>query len=546
LLFRSSPRRAKASLFCPTRAAHAIQRNTHAARAIVAGPFSFAENAMRHVTTHRVLFTATLLLAGCAADATTNTEPSDETGNALSASPSGVDPGHVIDGQLRRFIRLPMDASARARATAQTSPILALAAAPQGSPVAASVRGSMTPVRDQGSRGTCVEFASTALVEHRTRGDVSEQAMVKFFGGNDGAAFSYRLGDFLSKGYVDERLAEYDLNDMNVHVPSDKTYAQLVARSSIAPSTPLQETIASPSQAAAISAIKTAILAGKPIGVGFFVPDGTMNTGSLSTPSSPTCHGVPITSANLGDCDGHAVAITGFNDGTMLLEFKNSWGTGWGDHGYGTMTYDFFVRYQAGPIMTVNVETNQPNEAAIANVYLSTLGREPMSWELDAWVNNLSHGWTLATMRAAFAKDAQADDAIRAVYEETLGRTPAAWELGVWQNNIRSGAWSIPQMKSAFAADGQNRTAIIQVYQDCFARTPAEWEISVWRSNIGGGAWTIPMMRNAFALDGQTRTAINNAYLQKLGRAATTAEIDQQQLAIHDNGLTIAQLIANL
>src|SRR5437879_1074177 len=90
------------------------QRNTHAARAIVAGPFPFAENAMRHVTTHRVLFTATLLLAGCAADATTNTEPSDETGNALSASPSGVDPGHVIDGQLRRFIRLPMDAAARA------------------------------------------------------------------------------------------------------------------------------------------------------------------------------------------------------------------------------------------------------------------------------------------------------------------------------------------------------------------------------------------------------------------------------------------------
>lgn len=38
---------------------------------------------------------------------------------------------------------------------------------------------------------------------------------------------------------------------------------------------------------------------------------------------------------------GHAVCAVGYDDKKKLLKFKNSWGTGWGDQGYGYMPYDY-------------------------------------------------------------------------------------------------------------------------------------------------------------------------------------------------------------
>jgi len=40
------------------------------------------------------------------------------------------------------------------------------------------------------------------------------------------------------------------------------------------------------------------------------------------------------------DCvSGHAVVIVGYDDEKKLFEIRNSWGEGWGDHGYGFVTY---------------------------------------------------------------------------------------------------------------------------------------------------------------------------------------------------------------
>jgi len=45
-----------------------------------------------------------------------------------------------------------------------------------------------------------------------------------------------------------------------------------------------------------------------------------------------------------GECIGHAVIFTGFNNSLELLEFKNSWGQGWGTDGYGYMSYEYFLK----------------------------------------------------------------------------------------------------------------------------------------------------------------------------------------------------------
>lgn len=42
---------------------------------------------------------------------------------------------------------------------------------------------------------------------------------------------------------------------------------------------------------------------------------------------------------------GHAICITGYDDSKKLLKFKNSWGGGWGDKGYGYLSYDYMKQY---------------------------------------------------------------------------------------------------------------------------------------------------------------------------------------------------------
>jgi hypothetical protein len=38
---------------------------------------------------------------------------------------------------------------------------------------------------------------------------------------------------------------------------------------------------------------------------------------------------------------GHAICAVGFNDNTRKIKFKNSWSTGWGKNGYGTISYRY-------------------------------------------------------------------------------------------------------------------------------------------------------------------------------------------------------------
>lgn len=43
----------------------------------------------------------------------------------------------------------------------------------------------------------------------------------------------------------------------------------------------------------------------------------------------------------------HSVALTGYRERGDLLRFANSWGAGWGDHGYGTLPYSYLERYMS-------------------------------------------------------------------------------------------------------------------------------------------------------------------------------------------------------
>ena len=42
---------------------------------------------------------------------------------------------------------------------------------------------------------------------------------------------------------------------------------------------------------------------------------------------------------------GHALLVVGYDNKTQLFKFQNSWGTSWGNKGYGYFTYDYMEKY---------------------------------------------------------------------------------------------------------------------------------------------------------------------------------------------------------
>ena len=53
---------------------------------------------------------------------------------------------------------------------------------------------------------------------------------------------------------------------------------------------------------------------------------------------------VPVPQSGEKLLGGHAIVLVGFDESKQLVEFRNSWGDGWGDYGYGWLPYAYFDR----------------------------------------------------------------------------------------------------------------------------------------------------------------------------------------------------------
>jgi hypothetical protein len=77
--------------------------------------------------------------------------------------------------------------------------------------------------------------------------------------------------------------------------------------------------------------VKAQLNAGYPVVVGVTVDDGLRHLGQA------------VWSATAGTLGGgHALLVVGYDDSRNAFKFLNSWGTVWGDNGYGWIDYTFF------------------------------------------------------------------------------------------------------------------------------------------------------------------------------------------------------------
>jgi C1A family cysteine protease len=210
--------------------------------------------------------------------------------------------------------------------------------------VAISHRDKMSSVKDQGSLGSCVGFAVTAMkewqesVEHAQEVlegkkdfrqgkeyDLSEAWVywnakkIDPWPNEEGTSIRFAMKVLQRIGVPVE--GGWPYSDINYKKP--ESWASMVARWSI---------IDSYWRINNLDEMKVA-LANGPVVIGipcFREIFSVGSSGYIPYPSDPnTIYG------------GHAICIVGFSDSKELVTFKNSWGPGWGNKGYGILPYKY-------------------------------------------------------------------------------------------------------------------------------------------------------------------------------------------------------------
>lgn len=224
-------------------------------------------------------------------------------------------------------------------------------------PHAVDLRAWCSPIENQGALGSCTANAGVGVVEYYERRafgrfiDASRLFLYKttrslmHAAGDTGAYLRTTMGALALFGIPPEEYWPYNVAGFD-NEPSAFCYSfaqnyQAIQYVRLDP--------AGTARPALLNKIKTYLAAGLPPMFGFTVYSSIWNVGANGA--------IPFPCPGERSVGGHAIVAVGYDDAIEIrnpncnapatrgaLLIRNSWGTGWGDHGYGWLPYDYVLR----------------------------------------------------------------------------------------------------------------------------------------------------------------------------------------------------------
>jgi C1A family cysteine protease len=219
---------------------------------------------------------------------------------------------------------------------------MALAAAPASLPAKVDLRPQMPPIGDQGQLGSCTAWASTAAyryeLDKQKLADFEPSELAQYYwtralegttASDAGASIRDSVKALAKTGAAAEKLWPYDISKFNQAPPNSVKQAASHHLALQYQSVPQN-----------LTAVKSALAAGFPVLIGIsvyasFESDPVARTGV-----------VPMPTPREQLLGGHALLLVGYDDATQRFTTRNSWGTGFGDHGYVYLPYAYVTSPQ--------------------------------------------------------------------------------------------------------------------------------------------------------------------------------------------------------
>jgi C1A family cysteine protease len=216
-----------------------------------------------------------------------------------------------------------------------------------GLPASVDLRPWCSPIENQGNLGSCTAHAGVGLVEYFERRafntylDASRRFLYKVtrnllhWQGDTGAFLRSTMKSMVLFGVPPEEYWRYDIAHFDDEPPAfcyafAQNYQTIQYYRLDPPGTTKSDLL---------NRVRQLLAAGLPAMFGFTVYSSISTVGSDGN--------IPYPSAGEKVVGGHAIDVVGYDDGRTIGKQKgaflirNSWGTAWGDQGYGWLPYAY-------------------------------------------------------------------------------------------------------------------------------------------------------------------------------------------------------------